>query len=75
MFASQFMPCSECGASVERSASHAHQCDPARRVDFRMFAMRAEVAQVEDRIVEYLESPPGRFESWVAARDVRSRKT
>jgi hypothetical protein len=75
MFASRFMPCPDCGASVDRSQSDAHHCDPERRADYRMFALRAEVAGLEDQFMDFLESSRGRFEVWVAAREVRLRRT
>jgi hypothetical protein len=75
MFASRFMPCPECGATVDRSQSDAHQCDPERRADYRMFALRGEVASLEDQVNEYLESSRGRFEVWIAAREVRLGRT
>jgi len=75
MFASRFMPCPECGATVDRSQSDTHECDPERRADYRMFALRSEVAALEDQITAYLESSLGRFDVWLAARDVRLRGT
>lgn len=71
MFTSPFMPCPECGASVARSSTAAHQCDPDRLLDFRMFGLRSEVEALEQRVQEFLESPSGRFERWVASRQVR----
>ena len=73
MFASRFMPCKACGASVERRELAAHRCERDRLVDFQMFALRFEIAALEARIRDHLDSPVGRFESWVAARDVRRR--
>lgn len=71
MFLSRFMPCSECGASVERSAASDHQCDPDRLVDFKVFGMRHEVGRLETSFHDYLNGPEGRFEVWAAARHVR----
>ena len=71
MFSSKYMPCAECGASVERTAAEAHQCVPARRVEYQMFRMRPEIAGFESRFREYLECDHGRFESYLAARQVR----
>ena len=39
MFLSRFMPCTECGASVERAQTVEHRCDPERLLDFRMFGL------------------------------------
>lgn len=74
MFASSFMPCAECGASVERPRLHEHRCDVARWVDFQMFGMRQEIAAFEQRMRDHLDTTVGRFELWLAARDVRHRR-
>ena len=72
MFLSKFMPCTECGASVDRSTTHAHECDPERWADYVMFGLREHVAEFETRLRRYLATPHGRFERWLAARDVRA---
>jgi hypothetical protein len=65
------MPCAECGAAVERNADASHVCDPARRVDFQVLAMRSAIAGFETDFETYLAGKEGRFEAWLAARDVR----
>ena len=42
-----------------------------RRADYEMFGLRGEVAQLETGIGQYLATASGRFESWLAARQVR----
>ncbi len=74
MFASRFMPCPDCGASVERTEAETHRCEPERLVEFQMFGLRDDVARLEERVREHLDSTRGRFEVWLAARDVRSRR-
>lgn len=71
MFRSRYMPCDECGASVDRVVLVSHECSPERLGDYRMFGLRAEVAQLEAGVRRYLATAPGRFESWLAARQVR----
>jgi hypothetical protein len=66
------MPCGECGDSVERRRLTQHRCDPERLVDFAMFGLRHEVAQLEARMRRYLDTPRGRFDVWLAARQVRA---
>jgi len=39
--------------------------------DYQMFALREEVAQLETGVRRYLATASGRFESWLAARQVR----
>ena len=62
------MPCDECGVSVARGEAHEHVCDPERRLDYRMFQLRNEIARFGAELETYLESPRGRFEIWWAAR-------
>ena len=69
----RFMPCSECGAAVERSSKDEHVCDHGRLVDYEMFQLRDEVAAVEGEFGAYLDSRRGRFELWWAERDRRNR--
>ena len=71
LFASRFMPCPECGASVDRSDTTPHSCHPDQLVEFQMFALRHEIAWLDRLVASYLETPEGRFETWLAARDVR----
>jgi hypothetical protein len=65
------MPCSECGASVAATARAEHVCDPERRLEYRMFQLREEVAGFEERLRGYLDSPHGRFLQWLAERERR----
>jgi hypothetical protein len=65
------MPCPVCGASIDRTEAETHRCEPERLVDFQMFGLRDEVARLEDGVREHLDSSRGRFEVWLAARDVR----
>ena len=71
LFGSRFMPCETCGASVDRIDSSRHECSPVRVADYQMFALREEVAQLETGVRRYLATASGRFESWLAARQVR----
>lgn len=73
MFRSRYMPCEECGASVDRHDPSGHRCSPGRRADYEVFGLRHEVAQLEAKIEHFLTSATGRFESWLAARHVRGK--
>jgi hypothetical protein len=73
VFRSRFMPCLECGASVDRTELPVHECSPHRWADYQMFGLRGEVAQLEAGIRHYLATGAGRFESWLAARQVRDQ--
>lgn len=71
MFPSRFMPCPECGGSVERSSRQWHSCDPERMLDYTMFALRDEVAAFERLFHRFTDTRDGRLECWVASRQVR----
>lgn len=74
MYVSRFMPCEECGESLDRAVASTHRCDPQRRVDFHMFALRDGIAAFEIRLHQHLDTPAGRFEAWLAAHRVRDRR-
>ncbi|MGZ4458382.1 MAG: hypothetical protein ACXVW2_12435 [Nocardioidaceae bacterium] len=74
MFSSRFMPCAECGASVDQRSPEPHTCDPERRASYQMFGLRDDIDAFEPRLREWLSSAQGVFETWLAARDVRARR-
>jgi hypothetical protein len=55
------MPCPTCGESVERVQAETHACDPERVLSHRMLILR-----------EFADTREGRFEVWVASRQVRT---
>jgi hypothetical protein len=65
------MPCTQCGESVDRFAAVAHHCNIERSVDHQMSALREDIATFEARLQEFLLTPRGSFETWLAARRVR----
>jgi hypothetical protein len=69
---SAFVPCTECGASVERSALAAHVCDTERLLDFRLSQLREEIATFDAQLAAWLASAHGRFAAWIAERDRRA---
>lgn len=71
LFPPRYLPCVECGASVEIEASAAHRCEGERLLDYAMFRLRAGVSAVEADLRAWLACPPGRFEEWLAARQVK----
>lgn len=74
MFGSRFMPCAQCGASVDQTNREGHECSSERWADYQMFELRDEVAQLEAGVQHYLGSGMGQFESWLAARQVRVKR-
>jgi hypothetical protein len=66
---SRYMPCAECGASVDRAGSGAHVCDTERLLEFHLFQLRQEVAAFDAQFAGWLVSTRGRFAAWIAARD------
>jgi hypothetical protein len=71
---SRYMPCAECGASVERAAAAVHECDTERLLDFRLFQLREEIATFDAQLADWLASARGRFAAWIAERDRRARQ-
>jgi hypothetical protein len=71
LFSPRFMPCPECGESVEQSAADDHRCSAERRVDYQMYALRDEIGACETQWQSYQQTATGRFEVWLAARQVR----
>jgi hypothetical protein len=71
---SRYMPCAECGASVERPTAGVHECDIERFLDFRLFQLREEVAAFDAQLAEWLASARGRFAAWIAERDRHTRQ-
>jgi hypothetical protein len=69
-----YMPCEECGASVPLGGTDEHVCSEQRRLDYRVFHLRGELAAFEDELAAYLESPHGVFERWYAERERRRRR-
>jgi hypothetical protein len=75
MYLSRFMPCEGCGESLDLATSTpVHSCDPQRRVDFQMFALRDDIGTFEAHLHRHLDTPDGRFEAWLAARQVRQER-
>jgi hypothetical protein len=70
---SPYMPCPECGASVERGEVGAHVCEGERLLDFRLFQLREEIAAFEAQLATWLASARGRFAAWDAERNRRAR--
>jgi hypothetical protein len=70
---SRYMPCTECGTSLDGTASAPHVCDRERVLDFRLFQLRDEITAFDAQLAEWLRSARGRFAAWIAERDRRAR--
>jgi hypothetical protein len=66
---SRYMPCTECGTSLDRATSAPHVCDGERVLDFRLFQLRDEIAAFDAQLAEWLRTARGRFAAWIAERD------
>ena len=66
MFRSRYMPCDECGTSLDHNERDAHACDAERRLDYQLFQQRAALANLDDELCAYLDSAQGRFAVWYA---------
>jgi hypothetical protein len=62
----RFMPCEHCGASLDRDAAVAHECELERRLDFELFQLRGEIESFGATFGSWLETPRGRFEQFYA---------
>jgi len=67
------LPCSECGAAVERSSEDEHVCDRDRLLDYQLFQLSDEIGAVGAELAAYFDSPRGRFELWCAERERRNQ--
>jgi hypothetical protein len=67
----RFMPCERCGVSVDARLADEHTCDEERRLDYRLFQLRDEIARFDAELEGWLESPAGRFERFYARRPRR----
>jgi hypothetical protein len=70
MFPFRYKRCDECGASVEQSRKEDHRCEPELLIEREVFRMHAAIARVEDDFIAYLHTSRGRFEAWLAERQV-----
>ena len=68
MFPSRYMPCPDCGDSLERRETSEHVCADERWLDYQMFQLRGEAACFEAQLGAYLASAQGQFELWYAER-------
>jgi hypothetical protein len=63
----QYVPCTHCGASVERGRLDDHQCDEERRLEYELFQLRPQLEQFDGDFASWLETPRGRFETFYAS--------
>jgi hypothetical protein len=73
MFGSRFMPCSDCGASLDLDERDEHVCERERWLDYQLFQMRDEIDSLSAELGIYLASLPGQFELWYAERERKRR--
>lgn len=64
-------PCAECGASVTVGAESSHVCDERRRLEFQLAALQPATASLDDDLRDFMATREGRFEAWLARREVR----
>lgn len=62
----RYMPCPDCGASLERSERAAHVCEPERRLEYDLVQHRGEIDAFDGQLAAYLASPSGLFAVWYA---------
>jgi hypothetical protein len=62
------LPCPDCGASLPRAGDETHTCEDERRLDYLVFLYRDEIALFDEGLGVWLDSPAGRFATWLAER-------
>ena len=72
MFPSRFMPCPDCGASLDQDQRDEHSCELERWLDYQIFQLGEEIAALDEGLRVYLDSLRGRFELWYAQRQRES---
>lgn len=63
------MPCPDCGASLPVAAEARHVCDEERLLDFRIVGLGPEIAQFDDELAAWLDTPEGLFARFMAEYD------
>jgi hypothetical protein len=69
MFSSRFMPCPDCGASLDQDERESHLCERECWLDYQLFQLREELEALNGELSAYLGSLRGRFELWYAERE------
>jgi hypothetical protein len=57
------MPCPDCGKSLAVNDDQSHECDEELKFWFKN---REEIEGFDHQLAEWLETPQGRFEQWLA---------
>lgn len=68
VFPSRYLPCPDCGASLERD-DHRHECDVERWLDFKLFQLHDGLEGFERALALFLATSHGRFEAYYAERE------
>lgn len=63
------MPCPDCGASLPVAAEAGHVCDEERLLDFRIVGLGPEIAQFDEELAAWLDTPEGLFARFMAEYD------
>jgi hypothetical protein len=71
MFSSRYLPCPECGGTIDQAMPAVHECLRARLAEHQVAEPLDGVEQFEADLQAYLATTAGRFETWIAARKVR----
>jgi hypothetical protein len=62
------MACPNCGEPCAYELNDGHVCQLEKRYDFHLIQQHFAIKRFQDELEAWLDSPPGRFESWLAAR-------
>ena len=70
MFSPPHMPCSDCGASIERGKEEEHERDPERKREYETFQfLRDEMALFDEELDEFFALSDTQLDAWLAAKE------
>jgi hypothetical protein len=64
----RYIPCPECNACVPNEETDEHVCDQERWLDYQLVKLRPDIARFEVDFREWLKTPAGQFELFVAEK-------
>lgn len=72
---SRFMPCPECGASVEQSKADEHECDLNQKTEYELFqTVRGEMEGFNAEVEGFFAEPETKFALWEAEQKRLKKK-
>jgi len=63
------LPCPDCGALVPSDADQLHICDDQQRLEYQLHELKAEMDRFSEDFGDWLNTPEGRLQQWIAERE------